>query len=166
MRGAAWNKEIHGKELVCAIHNLRMITKRSARNCARTDSYHDLGFRNRLVGLFERQAHVLSDSAGDQEPVGMSWRRHKLNTEPTQIEHHGVQHIDVGFAPVAPACADLPEFERAPKNAIDRRAKAPGEMQVIPFLQDEIVALAGCKSILPSELDRPFRTCAGTFRAE
>jgi hypothetical protein len=72
----------------------------------------------------------------------MSWRRHKLNTEPTQIEHHGVQYIDVRFAPVAPARADLPEFERAPKDAINRLTKAPGELQVVPFGQDQIVALA------------------------
>jgi hypothetical protein len=48
----------------------------------------------------------------------MAWGRHKLNAESAEIEHHGIQNINVGLASVASTGADLSEFERAAKDSV------------------------------------------------
>ena len=133
MRGASGNKEVDGKDLVCAVENFGMIAERTARNRTRADCYHDVGLRHRLIGLFESQAHVLSDGAGNQKPVRVSRRRYKLNPEPAEIKHYGIKDIDVGLASVASARADLSEFERASKDPIGLLSKASGKAQRFPF---------------------------------
>jgi hypothetical protein len=71
-----------------------------------------------LVSLVEGQAHVLSDGAGNQESIRMAWGRHKLNAESAEIEHYGIQNINVRLASVASTGADLSEFERAAKDPV------------------------------------------------
>ena len=166
MRGTSWNKEVHGKDLVCAIHNLGMITKRAARNRTSPDRYHNLGIRDCLVGLLESQAHVLSDGTSDQKSVSMPRRRHKLNPEPAEIEHYGIQNVDIRLASIASARADLSEFERPPKDAVGLCSKPPGEAQGIAFSQDQIVSLTCRKWVLRGKLDRSFGTCVGTLWTE
>jgi len=48
----------------------------------------------------------------------MAWRRHKLNSESPEIEHYGVQNIDVRLASVTSTGAYLSEFERPPKDPV------------------------------------------------
>jgi len=166
MRRASRNKEVDGKNLVCAVQHFGMIAEWTARNCTGADRYHDLGLRHCRVGLFESQAHVLSDGTGYQESVCVPRRRHKLNAEPAEIEYHSIQNIDVRLASIASARADLSEFERPPKDAVGLCSKPPGEAQGIAFGQDQIVSLTCRKLVLPGKLDRSFRTCVGTLRTE
>jgi hypothetical protein len=166
MRGTPWNKEVDGKDLVCAVQNFRMIAEWTARNCTGADRYHDGRLRQRLVSLFESQAYVLSDGAGNQKSVRVSRRCYKLNTEAAEIEYYRIQNINVRLASIASARADLSEFERAPKDAVGLCSKAPGKAQVIAFGQDQIVSLAGRELVLLGQVDRSFRTGIGTLRAE
>jgi hypothetical protein len=46
----------------------------------------------------------------------MAWGRHKLNAESAEVEHYGIQNINVRLASVASTGADLSEFERAAKD--------------------------------------------------
>ena len=96
----------------------------------------------------------------------MPRRRNKLNSEPAEIEHYGVQNIDIRLASVASACADLSELERSPKDADGLHSKTPGKPQGICFGQDQIIALGGCKPVLPGEPNCSLGTRVGTLRAE
>ena len=75
------------------------------------------GGGKRLVGLLQRQPHVLRHRAGDQQPVGVARRGDELDAEAAQVEADGAEHVDVGLAGVAAAGADLPQLERAPGTA-------------------------------------------------
>lgn len=143
-----------------------MIDEWTARNCTSTYGYHNLGLWNCLVSLFESQAHVLRDGTGNQESVRMSRRRHKLNAEPAEVKHDGIQNIDVRLASIASARADLSEFQRATKYAVGLCSKAPGEVQGMPFGQDQIASLICGKFVLRGKLYRAFGTCVGTLRTE
>jgi hypothetical protein len=96
----------------------------------------------------------------------MPWRRHKLNAESAEIEHDGIQNINVRLASIASAGADLSQLERSSKDAVGLFNQAPGEAQRLPFGQNQIAPIAGGQSILRGETHRPFGTCVGTLGAE
>jgi hypothetical protein len=53
----------------------------------------------------------------------MAWGCNKLNPESAEIEHHGIQNINVRFASIASARADLSEFERSPEDPVGLLSK-------------------------------------------
>lgn len=166
MRGTSRNEEVDWKDIHRAVENLGMIAEWTACNCTSADRYHDLGFRHRLVSLFERQAHVLGDSSSNQKSIRMAWGRHKLNAESAEIEHHGIKNIDVRLASIASAGADLSQLERSTKDPVGLFSKVPGKAQRFPFGQDQIVSIARRESVLQGETDRSCGTCVGTLGAE
>jgi hypothetical protein len=60
----------------------------------------------------------LSDGTGNQKAIRMACGCNKLNPESAQVEHHGIQNINVRLASIASAGADLSEFERPPKDPV------------------------------------------------
>jgi len=96
----------------------------------------------------------------------MAWRRHKLNAESAQVEHHGIERIKVRLASVAPTCADLSEFERAAEDPIGLFSQTARQPQRFSFGQDQIIPTAGRELILRGETDRSFGACVGALGAE
>ena len=133
MRGTSRNEEVDRKDIVRAVENFRMIAKWTAGD--RTGAYRDHDFRIRhcLVGLFKSQAHVLSYGAGNQKSIRMARGCHKLNAESAEIEHYGIQNIDVRLASVASTGADLSEFERAAKDPVGLFSKTTRQSQRFSF---------------------------------
>lgn len=159
MRGTSRNKEVDWKNIVRAVENLRVIAEWTARDRASTDHYYNFRPRHRRIGLFKSQAHVLGDGTSNQKAVGMAWRCNELNAESAEIEHHGIQNINVRLASVTSAGADLSEFERSPEDPVRLFSKTTCQSQGFPFGQDQIIPIAGCELILRSETDRSFGTC-------
>lgn len=166
MRRTAGNKEIDWQNSFRTIQNFGMIAKWAAGDRARTDCDHNLRVRHGLVGLLEREPHVPGNGTGDEKTVRMAGRRHELDAEASKIEDDGIKDVNVRFASVASAGADLPELERAAENAVNVAGQAVGELQSLSSAHNQVGSLGRCKAILSAELDRPLRTRVGTFRAK
>ena len=78
-----------------------------------------------VVGLAQREPHVLGDRAGDEQPVGVARRGDELDAEPAEVPAHRVQHVDVELAGVAAAGAHLAQLERAAEQLAQLAPRAP-----------------------------------------
>ena len=129
-----------------------MADVRPAGNGARAHRDHQLRRRHGFISLAQRQGHVLRDRAGDEQAVGMAGRRDELDAEPAQVEDHGVQHVHVGFAPVAAAGADLPQLEGAAEYPARLVVEGFGQL-IFLFAEDQRVAMGGGEAIFRRETD-------------
>ena len=50
-----------------------------------------LGRGDGVVGLLEREAHVLADGAGDEQAVGVARRGDELDAEAAEVEDDGAR---------------------------------------------------------------------------
>ncbi len=96
-----------------AVMDLGMVPEDPARDGTRADGDHDLRCRNCLVGLQERQFHVLGDRPGDDQAVGVTGRSDELDAESPHVEDDRAKDVQVGFGGVVAPGAHLAELERA-----------------------------------------------------
>jgi hypothetical protein len=143
-----------------------MIAEGTSCDRARTDRNYNLGFGYRIVSLLERPAHVSGNWSRNQDTVRMARRRHELDAEASQIEYDCIQDVDIRFAAVATARADLPKLERTAKNALELIGKPTGKLERVSRLQNQIVAMTGCETVLPAELDCSLWTSVRAFRTK
>ena len=68
---------------------LRMIDVRPAGDRAGADGDHELRRRHGVVGLLQREAHVLGHRAGDEQPVGVARRGDELDAEAAEVAADG-----------------------------------------------------------------------------
>jgi len=92
-------------------------------------------------------------------------RSHKLNPEPAQVEHHRVQHIDVGLAGVAPAGTDLAQLERPPEEPPHLLIQGLGQLQRFAR-QEQVLSAADGQSILLREPNAALRAHRNATAAE
>ncbi len=118
MRRTTGDIEVDPQDTVRAIESFRMPKEGATGNCACACSYHDLGRRYGLIGLFESQSHILSHRTGDQKPVGVARGRYKLNPESSEVKNDCVENINVRLTSITSAGADLSELERSTKDAM------------------------------------------------
>src|SRR6266436_4064901 len=117
MRRTTRNIKINGNDGVRAVVDLRMAEVGSTGNRAGADSDDDFRGRDRLISSRQSLFHVLGDRSGDEQAVGMTRGRDKLNAEPTQVKNNSVQHVDLCFTAVAAARRNLPELERSTEKS-------------------------------------------------
>jgi hypothetical protein len=67
--------------------------------------------------------HVPRDGSGHEEKVGVPGARDEVDPEALQVEQRIGRGSDFELAPVAAPCVDLPDVQRAPKQAADTLAQ-------------------------------------------
>ena len=68
----------------------------------------------------------------------MARRRHELDAEASQVKHDGVENVDIRFASIASAGADLPELERAAQECDEGRRQGAGRASGADRFQDQV----------------------------
>ena len=113
LRRAAGDIEIDRKKTGGSIMNLLMAAVRPAGNGTSPDGNDQLGRWYGFVGLEQAEAHIFRDGARYEDPVGVPWRGDELDPEPPQVPSYGSENVGIGFAGIAPARADLAQFQRS-----------------------------------------------------
>jgi hypothetical protein len=72
-----------------------------------TDRDDPFRIGRRVIGSFQRLAHVLGHRTGHQKHVGVAWRRDKADAESLEIVIGVVERMDLELAPVAGPRIDL-----------------------------------------------------------
>src|SRR6059036_94138 len=165
MGRAAGDIQIDRNHRISPIVDFRVINERPPRN--RTGAYGDYEFRRRdsVVGLLERQPHVLRHGSRNEQPIRMPRGRDELNAKPPKIEHDGIEHVDVRLTRITATRADLPEFERAAKETPGLLIERPRELASFPC-HHQLSTRPGPESVFPRETNRPSGTGLLTVRAE
>jgi len=166
MRRTSGNEEIDGYNLARTVENLGMVPERASRDRARADRDDYFRMGHGRVGLLEREVHVAGNGTGDQESVRMPRRRHELNAEASQVENNRIKNVNVSFASIAAAGADLSEFERTSENAVEIGGQRMGGFESLIFLQQQIVPVACRKSIFAAEAGRLLWTGISALRTK
>ena len=111
MRWTTGNEQIHRDDRRGAIADLGVVHKWTPGDGAGPDGDNDLGLRDGIVSLLQRQFHVAADRAGDEKSVGMARRRHELDAESAKVPADRAQNVRVRFACVSPTRADLAQAQ-------------------------------------------------------
>ena len=165
MRRAARDVEIHRDDGIRAVVNLWMVHVWTAGDRAGPGGNDDLRLRNGIVGLLERELHVLGDGSRDQQPVGMPRRGDVLDAEAPEVEDDRSEDIDVRLAAVAAARAHHPELQGAaeqPPQSLVERARSSRERTP----REQFVACPRRESVLLGMDDGSFRTGLDAVGAE
>jgi hypothetical protein len=88
-----------------------VIKKGTSRNRTRTNGNDNLRRRHGRIGFRERQVHISGHRSRDEQPIRVPRGGHELNAEAPEVEHHRIEHVDLGLAGVAAAGTDLPQLE-------------------------------------------------------
>jgi hypothetical protein len=91
--------------------DLGMIKEGSAGDGAGADGDNDLRRGHGVIGFLECKLHVVRDWSGNQQTIGVTRRGDKLNAESSKIKDYRVEDVDICFARVTAAGADLPQFQ-------------------------------------------------------
>ena len=131
MRRTAGDEEIDRHDRRGAVVHLGVADERPAGDRAGADGDHDLRRRHGVVGLLQRQFHVLRHRAGDEQPVGVARRGHELDAEAAEIPADRAEHVGVGLAGVAAAGAHLPQPQRAAEELAQLLVERGGEADLL-----------------------------------
>ena len=75
--------------------------------CAVAHCNNPFGIGSRAVGSFQRFAHIFCDWSGDQQNIGVPWRRDEAKSEALQVVERVLRGMDFEFATVAGAGINL-----------------------------------------------------------
>src|SRR5579864_9290745 len=96
----------------------------------------------------------------------MSRRGDDLDSEASEVPSHRLKDVDIGFAGIAAAGADLPQLERTAEKLEEFRFEGLGELDRIGRSDDQSVAVPGRQTVVRAERDRPLGTGRLAFGAE
>ncbi len=167
MRRTARYQQVDRQQIGGPVVHLRVAGERAAADGACPHGDDDLRRGDRIVGLLERELHVLGDRAGDEQAVRVSRRRHELHPEPPEVPAHRVEDIGIELAPIAAARRYLAQLERPPEQAMQLRTQLRGERERILIAADhEVLAPAHRETIVIGEGDRALGTGLHAVGAE
>ena len=98
--------------------------------------------------------------------VGVSGRGDELDPESAHVEDDGPQDVQVGLGRVVPSGADLAELEGAAEESEHLRLQGPGELEVSPAPDDQVLTSPGGEPVILGEADCALRTCLDALGAE
>ena len=120
--------QVNRNKGIGAVVYLAVAGKRAAGYGASADGDDQTGFGKRGVGFLQGKGHVFGDGAGDEESVGVARGCDNLDAEAAEVKDNGGEDVDVGFAGVAAAGADLSEFEGAAEKSAHFVVEGGGEL--------------------------------------
>jgi len=132
MRRTAGDVQVDRKHRVGPVVDLGASFEGPSVDGAGPDGDHDLGIRDRLVGLLQGKFHVLRDGSGNHEPVGMPGRCDELDAEAGEVEDDVVQCLKLQVAPAAAPRADRSQFEGTPKEFSHVLVQRLGQLKLFP----------------------------------
>lgn len=166
MRRATGDVKVYRQDATGSIKDFRMIDVGTSGNGTRSNGNHDLRCWNGVIGLPQGKLHILRERSSNQETVGVSGRRDKLDPEAPQVKNEGVEHVDVGLARVAASSADLSELERSSEEPERLFLERLRQFHRPTTFYVQVLSAADRQTIFVRVGDSPLRTSLGTVGAE
>src|SRR5271169_1470211 len=95
------NVNVHRQNLVNASKRGVILAEDTTADAASANRDDYLRLWHRLVGLQEGQFHISGNRTGYQKHIGMTRRRHELNSKPFDVMDRIVERDDLHFASIA-----------------------------------------------------------------
>ena len=108
---AARDKDIHLDNTVDSADRCIVSPEDAATAATSAHSRHEAGFGSGVIGFAQRQFHIATDGAGDQQHVGMTRGGDEMNAKAFQVVNGIIQADDFDFAPVARTCIHFADMQ-------------------------------------------------------